>query len=213
MRQWYEYTAQHHEAVPSRENWISGNVYDETQFLRQWVDSGNLDIVNRQALYPDMMVDEIMREYHDLDKDTVDQWLNDPEYDRLMIHNGTQGRVFLHEKFDQYLRTKLQGCFPINWKEAIVEITVQRPGEVFPLHYDRKKHKHFGQGEAEIERWLIMLYDQKPGQCFFMDQHSLTWKAGDVIHWDRISVPHGSANFGYWPRWSVLITGVKDHAR
>jgi hypothetical protein len=80
------------------------------------------------------------------------------------------------------------------------------------LHYDRKKHVYFGLEEKELEnikRYIIFLDDQKEGQIFYMAGHYINWKAGDTLTWDQIHYQHGSANFGYHDRPTLLVTGLK----
>ena len=213
MRRWYEWTVENHDKSQQHGPWVTMNVREHTQFLRNWIDTGKLAVTEMAGMRRNIVIQEILSNYPDLDPDTITEWIMDPEYDRLM--ESTQGRIFLHEKFHDYLIKNLQPAFDIDWTSAVAEITVQRPGEMFPLHHDRLKHSQFGlpaDMEHRIQRWLIMLYDQQPGQCFFMDNQSVTWQAGDVIHWPRINVAHGSANFGYWPRYSLLLTGVVNDA-
>ena len=84
------------------------------------------------------------------------------------------------------------------------------PGQMFPWHYDRFKSNVFTgvhDKENKVKRWLVMLDDQKPGQVFLMGDQYIEWKKGDVIAWQNVELPHGGGNFGYWPRFSLRITG------
>ena len=151
------------------------------------------------------------REIADIDEEMLESWLSDPEYDQL---RGASGQGLYYDCTDQITRKKtiqqIRDYFPIDWDTADINFTVQQPGQVFPLHYDGFKSNVFADSpdqEDKVKRWLIMLEDQKLGQCFQMGDNFLTWKQGDVIAWKNVELPHGSANFGYWPRLTLRVTG------
>jgi len=150
------------------------------------------------------------RDIADIDEETLESWLSDPEYEQL-ISASAQGLYY--DCTDKIIRNKtiqqIRDNFPIDWDTADINFTVQQPGQVFPLHYDGFKSNVFTDSsdqEDEVKRWLIMLEDQKLGQCFQPGDNFLTRKQGHVIGWKNVELPHGSANFGYWHRLTLRVT-------
>ena len=87
--------------------------------------------------------------------------------------------------------------------------TVQLPGHMVPLHYDRFKHEL----SHEPKRWLIFLANQMPGQTFMLDDQPVRWQKGTVISWNHIAHHHGGGNWGYWPRPVINILGAESKHR
>jgi hypothetical protein len=147
----------------------------------------------------------------EIDDNELKQWLEDPEYSRLMITAGTELVMDIQEKrFLKPIIKSVSNYFNIDWETAELKLYVQLPGQMFPLHYDAFKSNIYTgshNNEHKVKRWLIMLDDQMPGQCFLMGDTYMSWKQGDVIAWKNVELAHGSANFGYWPRFTLRITG------
>jgi hypothetical protein len=213
MRKWYEWMAQHQGSNSAPvDNFVVGNIHDQTQCLRAWLDTGKWEIENQgPAFNADHYVSTLSPDYKKLglDFDTVRNWVDDPEYARLIKESGQSVYISLPYPVRKKFIQQAQDSFPVNWDTAQIAVMLQRPGDMFPLHFDRKKSWEFDLDSAQekkIQRWLVMLYDQQPGQCLFMNNRNVSWRSGDIIGWDQTNLGHGSANFGYYPRFSVRIT-------
>ena len=146
-----------------------------------------------------------------LNENQLQEWLEDPEFDNLMKVAGKE--LVLNPENTGFMK-KIAQCvtkyFPINWEKAEIKLYAQMPGQMCPLHYDTFKSNLFTgvhDKEHKVKRWLIMLEDQKLGQSFQMGERFIHWKQGDVIAWKNVELPHGTGNFGYWPRFTLRITG------
>lgn len=86
----------------------------------------------------------------------------------------------------------------------------QKPGQMFPMHYDRPK---FENDEIKLERrGIIFLTDWVDGQTFQLGTEFLKWEAFNKMYcWDHVDLQHGSANFGYADRLAVIVTWKEDH--
>ena len=73
----------------------------------------------------------------DIDEETLESWLSDPDYDQL---RDAAGQGLYYNCTDQVTRKQtiqqIRDYFPIDWDTADINFTVQQPGQVFPLHYD-----------------------------------------------------------------------------
>jgi hypothetical protein len=84
---------------------------------------------------------------------------------------------------------------------------------MFPLHFDRPQHYDFNKEITNKnchKRFFLFLDDQSPGQIFQLDHAYLTWKRGDVFEYDPQNDMHGSANFGFDPRFLLMITIIPE---
>lgn len=195
------------------------NLYKETECLRTFIERGNL--VGHEIRAFDGRRYPLDEKYRDLGMtpELLQEWVDDPEYHALTVVAGKTTHVdvpdFVLKKFISQARNEI----PVDWddKDTEIMLMVQYPGQMFPLHYDRFKSIDYDidkSQERSVQRWMVMIYDQQPGQCFFMENQSLSWRAGDVLTWEQTYFHHGSANFGYWPKWSLRITGIRaepDH--
>lgn len=212
MRKWYEWVDSQTLKDNTLGDFVCMNLYKETQCIRDWIEIKRCVGTNYRCFDGPVYVQQIIKNNPNLEisTDTLDQWINDPEYKTLLNESGQitiieNMPVFIRNMFIKNVREKIK----VNWDTAKIEITVQQPGQMFPLHYDRLKSQDFGVGydeENSIQRWLIMLYDQKPGQTFLMNNQYVNWQAGDVITWSHTQHAHGSSNFGYYPRYNLKLT-------
>jgi len=96
-------------------------------------------------------------------------------------------------------------------RDLFVELHVQRPGQMHPLHMDLGA---LGGSKAvdrskQVARLFVMLEDWKPGQIMmFGADHVVKWKKGDAIYFDWYNVPHGTCNFGHHDRPLLSVTGT-----
>ena len=143
-------------------------------------------------------------------EEQVKEWTNDPTYEKLMKSSGTMCYLKLPDVVLKKFKILLHGFLPIHLDDATIACHIQKPGQMFPLHYDMYRYNDFildKNKEDKILRFLVFLTDQHPGQAFLLGENYLKWKAGDVVSWNRISEIHGSANFGYVDRPVLVITG------
>lgn len=74
------------------------------------------------------------------------------------------------------------------------------PGEVIPVHVDID-------ADVACNRFWMPLLDYQPGHIFFLEDNViLDYKAGDLYQYDTSTSLHGSANFGYSQRITLLVT-------
>lgn len=215
MKKWFEFMAsfQDPEKDHDFDNYQFKNLHRETECLRKLVESGRYTKTEHLAFDPSWYANKIDYKYLDnsITPEQVREWINDPEFHRLIHQSGTSVTIEIPSFVRQEFVKQARPHFDLDWDRTEVKLMVQEPGQMFPLHYDRFRSREFDMDksrEQELQRWVIMLYDQQPGQCFFLGNQSIAWKSGDVVDWEgQTNLPHGSANFGYWPRYSVRITG------
>ena len=101
-----------------------------------------------------------------------------------------------------------------------MRVHVQLLGQVTPMHIDQqmryarpqwRKIWKDGGGDKDplrLRRVLIALGDWDYGHawCFGNKWYS-GYKAGECVMYDWCNMPHGTANFGYNPRFTLQITG------
>jgi hypothetical protein len=222
MLKWFNYLRDRVDPKDDNKDFIQNNLHAETQCFRDWISEYNpTPTTPRRQLFNKVyhlqqLIDD--NPNIDVDIDTLTEWWSDERYQFMMEVSGIQDYLEDIPKLviDQF-RAKTEHLFPVDWNSAKIIITIQQPGTVFPLHYDKNKNARYGlndagygtvsESESMISRWLIMLDDQQPGQCFYMNNHNIQWRAGDVIGWDHLSYHHGGANFGFWPRYNINFTG------
>jgi len=227
MKNWFEFQEKFHKSKLSEskvtdgknsKNFILFNIPHETiqpilQIAKFLLSKGKTD--ERMMFETKKYVEEIKVSYKNLieiDQKKLHEWIDDPKFDNLMKVTGKQlilGEVE-YNQLKKIILPNVSKYFSINWDKAHLALCAQMPGQMFPWHYDIFKSNVFTgvhDKEYKVKRWLIMLDDQKPGQVFLMGDQYIEWKKGDVIAWKNVELPHGSGNFGYWPRFSLRITG------
>lgn len=98
-----------------------------------------------------------------------------------------------------------------------IRIQVEEPGQYFVVHIDRHRYKVWDmEEEVRYEKvkeqhshniYITFLEDQQLGQMFHFGNESLKWKSGDTYTWEHQSVPHYTANVGYWTNLVMVTTG------
>ena len=215
MRKWYEwvrnYVSQRADGPDNKTDFIGANWFSETQCIRDWIEKNewksNEYVIFDGVNYSKKVLQAFRSD--ELTEELVTEWVDDPEYQKLIREVGLGINITTPLHLKTTFSDSIQPYVNINRAAVDLRITMQPPGYMFPLHYDRPKFMDFNLGQdhdSSIQRWLIMLYDQQPGQCFFMNDQSISWKAGDSITWDHTMYPHGSANFGYYTRYSLMLT-------
>lgn len=104
--------------------------------------------------------------------------------------------------------------FNLRLDSVFLGIQLQHPGQYIMFHIDRPKYHDYGlkhtdmHQEPPYRKILIFCDDWQDGQCFQMGKEFIKWKAGDVFTWHPRDVPHGTANFGFEPRWILRVSGI-----
>ena len=226
MKHWFEFQDKFHKSKISEskkindddpENFVLFSIPSESiktilDIAKVLLEKGKMD---ENVVFPSDGYSEFIKVCYnnivEINEKKLQEWLEDPAYDSLMKVAGKEfALVVENHKFRKKIIQCVSKYFSINWEKADVKLYAQMPGQMFPLHYDGFKSNLFTGShdkENKVKRWLIMLEDQKLGQSFQMGEKFLHWKQGDVIAWKNVELPHGSGNFGYWPRFTLRITG------
>lgn len=84
------------------------------------------------------------------------------------------------------------------------------------LDFTEEEIKRFYNNPNSVVRMLIPLEDSMPGQgMIFYDPDNkkshpvIDWKAGDIILFDWMSMPHSTFNTSYWLRKLIRLTGFR----
>ena len=213
MKKWFEWQQQHQTSnVDNKEIYVRKNILPELQFIIEFLDNKKFtNAVLDHAFTRKKYIDTITKDYK-LDREQVSEWINDPNYTHLLDETGKHTTIFIPAIVEKKFKKILKNLFPIDTETAQIKIHNQTPGQMFPLHYDRIKYADYGidkNKEETILRYLVFLKDQMPGQVFLLGDEFVKWKAGDVISWNQTNHMHGSANFGYYERPALIITGKK----
>jgi len=92
---------------------------------------------------------------------------------------------------------------------AMARLHVQWPGQVWNLHLD-KLEKWMPTDPSRVQRYFVQLTDWEQGHFWNFGNYTWqNWRAGDVVTFDWLNVPHGTANAGLSPRVTLQVTGVK----
>ena len=98
---------------------------------------------------------------------------------------------------------------------------IQRPGQVFPIHVDgltsyRRNSAERADMYSHPDSWTrvqIQLKDWIWGHFWGVgNQVWAQWKAGEIMYHPWWIYPHGTANAGFSPRYSLQITGKTTEA-
>lgn len=144
-----------------------------------------------------------------LDTATVDQWINDPQFDQLRNVVFTVNKL-LPDGNDQVIDL-IAEVLNIKKDHIDIRLQIQNPGFMLPMHLDSPKHYVWNlpkEKEFLVEKYAVFLEDQQPGQTWLMNDSYLTWVRGDVVKFEQSTIPHGTANFGYVPRPILVVTGL-----
>jgi hypothetical protein len=209
MKKWFEWQQQHFDPGDDPESYYYCNLVNETQCIRDWIEHGEVhrsQSSNYKLHQHEEYKKSILNQCAELGLDpaTVIEWIDDPEYVEL-FNNQTQGSAAVPDFIKKVFVRNARSKFNINWDTAEIILTITRPGDLIPLHFDNFTTYEV-KGQVVNNRWIVMLYDQLPGQCFMANNEYVSWCAGDTIGWNRTNYSHGSANFGYHDRYSLCIT-------
>lgn len=92
---------------------------------------------------------------------------------------------------------------------AMARLHVQWPGQVWNLHLD-KLEKWMPADPTKVQRYFVQLTDWQMGHFWNFGTYTWqNWRAGDVVTFDWMNVPHSTANAGLTPRVTLQVTGIK----
>lgn len=93
--------------------------------------------------------------------------------------------------------------------KCMTRIHVQHPGQTWNLHID-KLEKWMPEDPTQVVRYFVQLTDWQPGHFWSFGNYSWTgWRAGDIVTFDWLNVPHATANAGHVPRATLQFTGIR----
>jgi hypothetical protein len=159
-------------------------------------------------------VDSLSPNVPEVSKDLLEKWIHNDKYAELLERQSHE-TVYFHEQedFDLIMHNFCASIGVKKYKSkglTSLKLHVSHPGQMFPLHFDRPQNVDFSQPQENKhfshKRYFVFLKDQQPGQVFQVGNCFLRWKKGDVFDYDQKNDMHGGANFGYWPRFMLLIT-------
>lgn len=91
---------------------------------------------------------------------------------------------------------------------------IQRPGQMLMMHHDlyyaiiRDHDPELAWRPEKLRRIVIFMEDWRPGHIWIAgNTHYSHWRAGDVITWSWVDMPHGTANLSAHNRYSLHLTG------
>jgi len=114
---------------------------------------------------------------------------------------------------------KIVGSFGFA-EPKMIKFDVQMPGQCFYWHLDnfggllkkfRGDYDRAGVGDIDqrdVMRLVVFLDDQRQGQIWQQGNLLLNWKRGDCITWPWKDIPHGTCNYGHFPRPVLNVTGI-----
>jgi hypothetical protein len=135
-------------------------------------------------------------------------------------HNGIPGDAtwFLRADMDDVEIFQIMAdSLGLERGTRVISINIQQPGQMATTHFDelgRLAKRYLDKKDAlddqdKFVRYLIALTDWNLGQFFhFGNGLWHQWEAGDCVSFEWGSVPHGTANTGWWDRAILQITGL-----
>ena len=217
MKKWFQWQFDNQCKSDDWNKWNTPitNLHDELSwffnYVKQGVESGQIKSWFENVFH---RPDWTKRTAAGASLDPMELWDWCHEYPKLMNEAG----VIKINQFDQEVKDKIVSILAekLNLTPETVNIYChnEAPGQVFPMHFDRNKWNKFSLDEdttydPNYGLFLIFFDEWKHGQAFQQGTAFLNWKAGDVFTWDHESTPHGSCNFGYEDRYTLLVNGVK----
>lgn len=126
--------------------------------------------------------------------------------------NLTYGRVYDQKKSGRALPKvfeRMVNAIPL--EQSYVKATKQRPGELWPFHFDNfhalRTDSDDVWADPGIRRIVIALEDWSWGHYYlFGNSVWHNWKAGEIVYFDWLE-PHATANCGPTPRHTLFVTG------
>lgn len=188
-------------------SWRIANYYEELRFLFDVL--SNIEWEQpKKLLYSENNIQRTALHLN-LPYETVKDWLDDPEFS-CYKESVVELRTLKNNQLSTEIREFISNLLGL--RNPNIFLQDLKPGGITPWHIDGKKHLEYNLKESEehlVERHIIFLEDQKPGQIWQINEDFIKWKIGDILTWDQSTSPHGTANIGYDSRPVLMVTGVK----
>ena len=188
-------------------SWTISSCYDKLNFLFESLSELEWE-EPKKLLYSENNIRRTAAHLN-LPYETVQTWMDDPEFECYKDHVVEFRRPKSNEVF---LAVKNFISDFLKLRDPVIFLQDLKPGGITPWHIDGKKHLEYNLKEEEehlVERHIIFLEDQKPGQIWQINDDFIKWKIGDILTWSQSTAPHGTANIGYHSRPVLMVTGVK----
>jgi hypothetical protein len=143
----------------------------------------------------------------------VNDMFCDPEYGPLSQNAAIDSFVLddpEYRQIERKIRVLMCGEFGLDRDTMQFQIHIQKPGQYFPLHIDYVRTNLNGSPDITMDpkhtKFLIFFDDWEEGQVFQINRDFLKWRSCDMINYNIRDCQHGSANFGYYDRYLMLVT-------
>ena len=221
MKKWVEYQLKTQVRNFDWENrfWHRGNLFSELGDVFSRIVKGFED-----KTVPSVYENVFLREDHikrtaastgtDVSENEYRSWLN--EYHQLMAGHGHH---YINDfgKDSELLKNTFAKKFNLKPETVRMRVQVEEPGKYFVVHIDRHRYRVWdNEPEVRYDKvkaqhshniYVTFLQDQQLGQMFQLGTKTIEWKAGDTFAWEHQSVPHCTANAGYWTNYILVTTG------
>ena len=185
----------------------------DVQYVGQYISSPESllrDVVSASsdALSDEDNYDEVSIKgtpYNEEARDIMEGYHNDLTRAGFTPHN-TGGRQTWNVNDTFRKMAELSGL-----KKPQIMFLEQPPGKAIPWHRDSYNNyrRNFAKvsDDTEVIRYLVQLNDWKWGHYVAVGNDVLhQYSIGDIHCWKE-GIYHATGNIGYWPRWSLTITG------
>ena len=107
--------------------------------------------------------------------------------------------------------------FGFETETVAAKLHIQHSGQIFPIHIDslikqRRSDEAFEDMKHrpdKYERFNVQLQDWVWGHLWAVgNSHWNQWRAGEIMYHPWWTIPHGTANCSYAPRYSLQVNGV-----
>lgn len=167
----------------------------------------NLSQMSYNPITYDSIVPFIKQEYTELTPEQIDLWFyEDQSVEKFKTDIWAHGYTPSNQMRQLLIQTNLCEHLQLDESTTKFRIHEQRPGQIWPLHLDRKKDQEFGR--RPYKRYWIFFDDWQPGHAIQLGDQFIKWRAGDVWGYFDTDVPHGTANFGHESRFIMMVTGA-----
>jgi len=117
------------------------------------------------------------------------------------------GTIHDSDPLKEFIRSEL------GLKEVFARCLIQEPGKCISVHVDYnrnffgpRKEKLKNLPSGDVKKFVWFLEDQEIGQMWAIGRDNISWKSGDIYHWDWY-VPHATANSSNYDRKLLIIIG------
>lgn len=141
---------------------------------------------------------------------------NDPSYPKSHVgfHVTPDGAI---NEAETPMLYKMVQWFAFEPGSTMAKLHIQYPGQSFPFHLDglnpnRTKSSTTTAMKENPELWAriqVQLNDWIWGHIWAIGNHYWhQWRAGEIMYHSWWNIPHGTANCGFSPRFSLQVSGA-----